>query len=234
MISTNIQSMFDNANSIVFLTGAGVSTSSGIPDYRSKNGLYTKDTDKSAEYYLSAKCLNNEPEVFYQYLKENMYYPNAKPNIIHQRQAEFTQNKRAAIITQNIDGLYQKVAAKNLVEFHGNLYDIYCQTCHQKVDYQTYFNSMYHENCGGILRPNVVLYEEGLSTENVKRSIELVSNADLLVVVGTTMRVYPFAGLLNYRSNTSKLIVVNQEELQFSVPYEMIKTDAKEFFTELK
>lgn len=235
MISKNIQTTFDQATSIVFLTGAGVSTPSGIPDYRSKGGLYKQnDTKKPAEYYLSSECLINEPQIFYDYVKANMYYPNAKANIIHQVQAEFTKRKQASVITQNVDGLYNQVGTQNLVEFHGDLYDIYCQTCHENVDYSIYLDSMTHQNCGGILRPNIVLYGEGLSTKNVKESIEMVSNADLLVIVGTSMQVYPFAGLLNYRNEDAKVVIINKETLDFSFPYQMVQTDAQEFFAELE
>ena len=173
MIDAKIQSEFDNAKRIVFLTGAGVSTASGIPDYRSKNGLYTNDkTDKPAEYYLSSDCLRNEPKVFWEYEKSNMYYPDAKPNVIHERQAQFTQQRDATVVTQNIDSLYRKAGTQNLVEFHGNLYKVYCQKCHKTVDYKEYLKSMYHENCGGVLRPDIVLYGEGLDPVAISKSVD--------------------------------------------------------------
>lgn len=232
---TEIQKMFDDAHHIVFLTGAGVSTPSGIPDYRSKGGLYTNDeTNKPAEYYLSHDCLVNEPETFYHYVMNNMYYPNAKPNVIHEKQEELTRENRAAIVTQNVDGLYQKVGAIHLSEFHGNLYDIYCQKCGKHVDYATYAKSMYHENCGGILRPNIVLYGEGINEETVMQSLQAVQKADLIVIVGTSMRVYPFAGLLDYRQPNAKVLVINQEELNLPVPFIMQKMDAVDFFNELQ
>ena len=234
MIDQNIQTKFDDAENISFMTGAGVSTPSGIPDYRSKDGLYTNDSsDKPAEYYLSVECLNNEPVIFYQYMIKNMYYPDAKPNIIHNKQSEFTRKRNATIITQNIDGLYKKANANNLVEFHGTLYDVYCLKCGQHVDYHEYLSDMYHENCGGILRPNIVLYGEGLNENSVSKSINYISNADLIVIVGTSMRVYPFAGLIEYRKPNAEIIVVNKEKISVDFPYIMVQTDAEEFFKDL-
>ncbi|ANZ57356.1 NAD-dependent protein deacylase [Fructilactobacillus lindneri] len=230
-----LQQLFDDAKQITFLTGAGVSTPSGIPDYRSKGGLYTTDkTDKPAEYYLSHDCLVNEPEVFYQYVMNNMYYPNAQPNVIQKKQSILTRQNRASIVTQNVDNLYEKADARHLNEFHGNLYDIYCQKCGKHVDYQTYAQSMYHQNCGGILRPNIVLYGEGINQETVIKSVQAVQNADLLVVVGSSMRVYPFAGLLDYRNPEAKILVINQEKLALPGDFIMQQMDAVDFFDKLK
>lgn len=235
MNQDNIQEKFNNAKNIVFLTGAGISTPSGIPDYRSKGGLYTNDkSNKPAEYYLSHDCLVNEPEVFYEYVKKNMYYPDAKPNVIHEKQAELTRQNRASIITQNVDNLYEKADAKNLNEFHGNLYDIYCQKCGKHVDYHEYMKSMYHKNCGGILRPNIVLYGEGINTQTVENGVRLMSQSDLIVIVGTSMRVYPFAGLLDYRNPNADVIAINQEALHFDFPFTMVQEDAVDFFDKLK
>ncbi len=234
MIDSKLQAEFDNAKRIVFLTGAGVSTASGVPDYRSKNGLYTNDkSDKPAEYYLSTDCLRDEPKVFWEYEKSNMYYPDAKPNVIHERQAEFTQKRNAVVVTQNIDSLYRKANTQNLVEFHGNLYKVYCQKCHKTVNYKDYLKSMYHENCGGILRPDIVLYGEGLDPVAISKSVEAVSQADLIVIVGTSMRVYPFAGLIDYRSQNAKVLAVNEEPLQFGFPFTMVKENAVDFFQDL-
>ncbi|GHP13119.1 NAD-dependent protein deacetylase [Lentilactobacillus fungorum] len=235
MVDEDIQSEFDHAKKIVFLTGAGVSTASGIPDYRSKGGLYTNDrSNRPAEYYLSSDCLRDEPKVFYQYEKKNMYYPDAKPNVIHEKQAEFTKKKGATVVTQNIDNLYREAGTKNLVEFHGNLYNVYCQKCRKKVNYKDYLTSMYHRNCGGILRPDIVLYGEGLNPSAISQSVDAVSKADLIVIVGTSMRVYPFAGLIDYRSANAKVLAINEEALSFSFPFTMIKENAVKFFKDLK
>lgn len=233
-MDTQIQSLFDNAKHIVFLTGAGVSTASHIPDYRSKNGLYSTDTTgKPAEYYLSHACLNNEPDVFYTFVKENMYYPDAKPNVIHEKQAELTRQDRASVITQNVDDLYNKVDTKHLVEFHGNLYHVYCQKCKKVVDWHKYLESDVHKECGGILRPGIVLYDEGLNQKNIVDSIQLMQQADLVVIVGTSMRVYPFAGLLDYRNPSAPVLAINQEKLNLGIDFTMIQQDASKFFDDL-
>lgn len=231
-LDEKIQAQFDNANHIVFLTGAGVSTPSGIPDYRSKNGLYTGH--RNAEYYLSHTALVQEPDVFYHYVIDNLYQPDAVPNVIHDKQAALTQQDRATIITQNIDGLYVKAGAKHLVEFHGSLYDVYCQKCGKSVDWHDYLKSPIHEGCGGTLRPNVVLYEEGLNEANIAHAVNALAAADLVVITGTSMRVYPFAGLLDYRNSQAPVIVVNQEKLNFTFEPETVLTDAADFYADLK
>ncbi|MBW1604811.1 NAD-dependent protein deacylase [Lactobacillus sp. Sy-1] len=231
----DVQKVFNQAKRIVFLTGAGVSTPSGIPDYRSKNGLYEQDNDgKPAEYYLSHACLQNEPDKFYAFVKNNMYYPDAKPNPIHEKQAALTNQNRASIITQNVDNLYNVAHATHLVEFHGNLYDVTCQKCHRSVDWHAYLESPVHKDCGGILRPGIVLYDEGLDPKRVQTSVDLMSESDLIVIVGTSMRVYPFAGLLQYRNPSAPVIAINQEKLDLGIPLKMIQGDAVTFFKELR
>lgn len=231
-MEARLQKLFDDATHIVFLTGAGVSTPSGIPDYRSKNGLYTGH--HNAEYYLSHACLAKEPETFYQYVKQNLYYPDAKPNVIHQKQAALTQQNRATVVTQNIDNLYREAGCQHLVEFHGNLYKVYCQVCGQPADWHDYLKDPHHEVDGGWLRPDVVLYDEGLNATNIQRAVGAMAAADLVVIVGTSMRVYPFAGLLNYRNAKAPVVVINQEKLDLGVPIEMVQADATSFFNELQ
>lgn len=229
-----LQTAVTNAQKIVFLTGAGVSTPSGIPDYRSKNGLYTNDNSQhSAEYYLSIDCLRDEPALFYEYMMKNMYYPKAIPNVIHEKQAALTRMNKAKVITQNIDGLYEKAQTKDLLSFHGTLYDVYCLKCGQHVDYHQYLTSSIHNNCGGTLRPNIVLYGEGLNQFVVSQSIAAVNAADLVVIVGTSMRVYPFANLIDYLNAAAKLVVINQEPLDLPLNYTMLQADASQVFASL-
>lgn len=230
---TELNEILNRANKIVFLTGAGVSTASGIPDYRSKNGLYAQK--KTPEYLLSHTCLIREPETFYQYVKHNLYYPNAKPNIIHKKMAAFAKAGKAIIITQNIDNLHGQsgVPVDRLVEFHGNLYKIYCQKCHQRVPYQTYLQSMHHQNCGGILRADVVLYEEGIKQENLQKSVLALQQADTIVVCGTSFVVYPFAGLIEYRNSNAKVVAVNKETISLPEKGIMIKGDAVQEFEQV-
>ena len=227
---TALNDLIQAAHHIVFLTGAGVSTASGIPDYRSKNGLYAHG--ESPEYLLSHDCLVEHPKLYYDFVKHNLFYPNAKPNIIHQKMATLTRDGKAMIITQNIDDLHAQADPKSgtLIEFHGDLYDVYCQKCYTHVDWHQYLKSMYHQNCGGILRSNIVLYGEGIDEQKLARSIAAVEQADLIVVVGTSFVVYPFAGLLQYRPATAKVVAVNEEPITLPPDGIMIINDAtKEF-----
>lgn len=226
------QHYFDDANHIVFLTGAGVSTASGIPDFRSANGLYTKN--KRAEYYLSHRYFATDPDGFYQYCKENLYFPDAKPNVIHQKQAALTRQDRATVITQNIDNLYEEAGAKHLIDFHGNLYHVYCEKCSQTVDWHEYLKSRLHQIDNGPLRPDVVLYDEGIKAADIENSVRAMQEADLVVIVGTSMKVYPFAGLLEYRNPTAPVIAINQQRLSFSFPFTMVQDDAVKYFEELQ
>ena len=227
-----VQQLFDQAQHIVFLTGAGVSTASGIPDFRSANGLYTKD--KNAEYYLSHRYFVSDPDGFYRFCKENLYFPDAKPNVIHTKQAALTQQDRATVITQNIDNLYEEAGTKHLIDFHGNLFNVYCEKCGQSVPIEDYLKSRIHQTDGGPLRPDVVFYDEGIKQENVINSVRAMQAADLVVIVGTSMKVYPFAGLLEYANPAATVLAINQEALQLPVKFQMIQTDATEFFKALK
>lgn len=225
------QELFDNAKHIVFLTGAGVSTASGIPDFRSANGLYTKN--KNAEYYLSHRFFESDPDGFYDYCKNNLYFPDAKPNVIHEKQAAFTQQDRATVITQNIDNLYEEAGTKHLVDFHGNLYHVYCEKCHESVPVADYLKSRIHEKDGGNLRPDIVLYDEGISQTAISQSLNAMANADLVVIVGTSMKVYPFAGLLQYANPSAKVLAINQQALDLPVDFKMIQEDATKYFADL-
>ncbi len=227
-----IQHYFDDANHIVFLTGAGVSTASGIPDFRSANGLYTKN--QRAEYYLSHRYFAADPDGFYNYCKENLYFPDAQPNVIHTKQAAFTQQDRATVITQNIDNLYEEANTKHLIDFHGNLYHVYCEKCGQSVDWHEYLKSRIHQTDGGPLRPDIVLYDEGIKAADIQNSVRAMQEADLVVIVGTSMKVYPFAGLLDYRNPAAPVIAVNQQKLSFGFPFTMIQEDAVKYFDELQ
>ncbi|WP_283587441.1 NAD-dependent protein deacylase [Limosilactobacillus viscerum] len=231
-MDTNIQAAFDDAKHIVFLTGAGVSTASGIPDFRSANGLYTQN--RNAEYYLSHRYFASDPEGFYEFCKKNLYFPDAKPNVIHEKQAALTQQDRATVITQNIDNLYEEAGTKHLVDFHGNLYNVYCEKCGKSVPVEEYLESRIHKLDGGPLRPDIVLYDEGIKQQNIVDAVKALQNADLVVIVGTSMKVYPFAGLLEYRNPNAKVIAINRQKLNFSFDFEMVQEDATKFFDELK
>lgn len=225
------QALFDHAQHIVFLTGAGVSTASGIPDFRSANGLYTQN--KNAEYYLSHRYFVSDPEGFYEYCKNNLYFPDAKPNVIHEKQAALTKQDRATVITQNIDNLYEEAGTKHLVDFHGNLYNVYCEKCHESVPVAEYLKSRIHEKDGGNLRPDIVLYDEGISQTAISQSLNALAKADLVVIVGTSMKVYPFAGLLQYANPAAKVLAINQQKLTLPVDFQMIQADATKYFADL-
>lgn len=225
------QRALQEAQHIVFMTGAGVSTPSGIPDYRSKNGLYTGH--HNAEYYLSHAFLAEHPQDFYDYLQQNLYYPQAQPNVIHEKMAALTRAGRASVITQNIDNLYNVAHTENLVEFHGNLYSIYCTKCGQSVAWQDYLKSPYHATDHGYLRPNVVLYDEGIDQKNVQRSLDYLQHADLVVICGTSFRVYPFAGLIDYRNPRARVMAINEEPLQLPFDFTMVQQNAVEFFKDV-
>ena len=231
-METTIQTAFDDAKHIVFLTGAGVSTASGIPDFRSANGLYTQN--RNAEYYLSHRYFASDPDGFYEFCKKNLYFPDAKPNVIHEKQAALTQQDRATVITQNIDNLYEEAGTKHLIDFHGNLYHVYCEKCGEAVPVADYLKSRIHAKDGGPLRPDIVLYDEGIKQQNIIDAVKAMQAADLVVIVGTSRKVYPFAGLLEYRNPNAKVVAINRQELRFSFDFEMVQEDATKFFAELK
>ncbi|HDM8965676.1 TPA: NAD-dependent protein deacylase [Listeria innocua] len=227
----NLKEAIKQAEHIVFLTGAGVSVPSGIPDYRSKNGLYAGMS--SPEYMLSHTCLVREPEKFYQFVTENMYYPDAVPNTIHRKMAEIEAEKNVTVITQNIDGLHEKAGSKKVVNFHGSLYHCYCQKCGRSVSASDYLQSDIHADCGGVVRPDVVLYEEAISESAIDQSLAAIREADLIVIVGTSFRVSPFCNLTDYRNKKARIFAVNKERISLPYLFEMIENDAVKVFAEI-
>ncbi len=183
---------------------------------------------------MSHRYFASDPEGFYEFCKKNLYFPDAKPNVIHEKQAALTQQDRATVITQNIDNLYEEAGTKHLVDFHGNLYNVYCEKCGKSVPVEEYLESRIHKLDGGPLRPDIVLYDEGIKQQNIVDAVKALQNADLVVIVGTSMKVYPFAGLLEYRNPNAKVIAINRQKLNFSFDFEMVQEDATKFFDELK
>ena len=206
-----LQTDIKQAKHIVFLTGAGVSTHSGIPDYRSKNGIYN-GIKESPETILSEDTLYHRPELFYHFVMDNMYFPDAKPNLIHQKIAKFC-NEKGDLITQNIDRLDSKAGNQHVTEFHGNLYNIYCTKCHKPVSYEEYAQNYFHKDCGGIIRPGIVLYGEAINPLALNNSVNIMQKSDLIIICGTSFVVYPFAQLLAYRSPNAKIYSVNKTEI---------------------
>jgi NAD-dependent deacetylase len=222
--------MIASSSAITFLTGAGVSTPSGIPDYRSLKGIY-HGIDQP-EYLLSVEAMKNEPQKFYSFIK-NIYHPKAEPNVIHLEMARLATTKNVWVVSQNIDGLHRKARSQQLVDFHGSLYHCYCRKCGQSVSWQTYLQTDRHENCGGQLRPAIVLYGEGFSDETIEQSVLVVQQASLIVIVGTSFQVHPFCDLIQYRSPNSRILVINQEPIRLAQEYDFLQTDGTVVFEKL-
>lgn len=232
-MTVDLQSLIDSADRIVFMTGAGVSTASGIPDYRSKNGIYHNQTLRP-EYLLSTEALLNEPQLMYDFILANMFFPDAKPNVIHQKMAALTQQGRAKIITQNVDGLHLKAGANthDVIEFHGNIYDIYAPKDGNRVDYHQYQAGLYRAEDHALLRPNITLYGE--IPFRVEEAARWVQTADLIVIVGTSFVVYPFAGLLEYANFDTKVVAFNLEKIAAPAYVQQSIGDAMPVFEHLQ
>lgn len=200
------------SDNIVFFGGAGVSTESGIPDFRSPDGLYNQKYKYPPETIISHSFYLRNPEEFYRFYKDKMIYPEAEPSITHKALAKLEkEGKLKGVITQNIDGLHQKAGSKNVIELHGSVLRNYCSKCHKfyGVDKILESDGIPRCDCGGIIKPDVVLYEEGLNEADIDNAVKLIKEADILIVGGTSLGVYPAAGLINYYTK-DKLILVNK------------------------
>lgn len=210
-----LQEIIKNSDNIVFFGGAGVSTESDIPDFRSSNGIFNQKTNQTytPERVVSHSFFETNTEFFYEFYKDKMIYENAKPNKAHIALAKLEKmGKLKAIITQNIDGLHQMAGSKNVLELHGTIHRNYCQNCNEFYDLNYIINSNgipKCTKCNGIIKPDVVLYEESLDGDVIQKSIEAINNADVLIIGGTSLVVYPAAGLVNYFKG-SKLVVINK------------------------
>lgn len=196
-----LQQIINESNNIVFFGGAGVSTESGIPDFRSVDGLYNQKYDYPPEEILSHTFFNTHTEYFYDFYRDKMLVLDAEPNAAHLKLAELEQaGKLTAVLTQNIDGLHQKAGCKNVFELHGSVHRNYCTSCHKfyNAEYIKSSKGVPRCNCGGIIKPDVVLYEEGLDDNTVNGAINAIKNADCLIVAGTSLNVYPAAGFIRY------------------------------------
>lgn len=200
------------SDNIVFFGGAGVSTESGIPDFRSVDGLYNQKYDYPPETILSHTFYMKHTEEFYRFYRDKMLVPDARPNAAHLKLAELeAAGKVKAVITQNIDGLHQMAGSKNVLELHGSVHRNYCRKCGKLYSAQDILESTGVPmcSCGGQIKPDVVLYEEGLDNQTIQDSIHYISHADMLIIGGTSLAVYPAAGLIDYyRGN--KLVLVNK------------------------
>ena len=208
--ATEMANLIKTSKNLVFLTGAGVSTPSGIPDYRSVTGLYTETGLKEPEYLLSRRALLRDPNDFHRFIKQ-LCQKDALPNIIHEKMAQLEQQKNVTIITQNIDGLHLKAGSQNVIEFHGTLATCYCEGCLVTVEQKEFLKGPQHENCGGALRPDIVLYDEQIDYNNTSHALQAMAAADTIVIVGTSFRVYPFAGLIAYANRNAQILTINKE-----------------------
>ena len=206
-----LKELVDGSNNIVFFGGSGVSTESGIPDFRSTDGLYHQQYAYPPETILSHSFFMRKPDEFYRFYKNKMLCLDAAPNAAHKKLAELeAKGKLKAVITQNIDGLHQAAGSKEVLELHGSVHRNYCMRCGKFYDagYMLHAEGIPTCECGGMIKPDVVLYEEGLDNAVLSKSIEYIANADVLIIGGTSLVVYPAAGLVDYyRGN--KLVVVN-------------------------
>lgn len=215
---------------IVFLTGAGVSTLSGIPDYRSATGLYTTSGLKEPEYLLSRQAMLHDTDDFRRFISQ-LCQKEAQPNVIHKKMAKLAKRKDVTVITQNIDGLHSLAGSKKVIEFHGSLANSYCEKCRTIVETELFLKHATHPSCGGILRPDVVLYDEQIPYENVELSLKAMMHADVIVIVGTSFKVYPFASLIDYKNKDATILVVNKEPIYGAQPDWAFYGDGGEVFS---
>ena len=205
----------DESDNIVFFGGAGVSTESGIPDFRSTDGLYNQQYDYPPETILSHSFFLRKTEEFYRFYRAKMLCTDAQPNAAHRKLAEWEKaGKLRAVITQNIDGLHQKAGSRNVLELHGSVLRNYCRKCGKFYGVEAIQESRGVPlcDCGGVIKPDVVLYEEGLDEDTIARSVSAIRAADVLIIGGTSLTVWPAAGLVQYYRG-SKLAVINKMEL---------------------
>ena len=220
--------IIEESNNIVFFGGAGVSTESGIPDFRSKDGLYNQKYKYPPERILSHTFFINNTEEFYKFYKEKMNSLKYEPNITHIKLAQLEkQGKLKAVITQNIDGLHQKAGSKTVYELHGSVLRNYCMKCNKFYDGEYVFSStgVPKCTCSGIIKPDVVLYEEGLDDSTVENAILAIRNADLMIVAGTSLTVYPASGLINYFRGRN-LVLINRDSTQFDRVANLVINDS--------
>ena len=225
---TEFKNIIKNSDNIVFFGGAGVSTESGIPDFRSVDGLYNQKYDYPPETILSHSFFIKHTQEFYKFYRDKMLCLGAKPNITHKVLAELEKDgKLKAVITQNIDGLHQMAGSKNVFELHGSVHRNYCMKCGKFHDVSEILNSsdIPKCSCGGIIKPDVVLYEEGLDDKCVNGAITAISNADVLIVGGTSLCVYPAAGFIRYY-NSDKLIIINKSSTGYDNSADMVINDS--------
>ncbi|MBL4930476.1 NAD-dependent protein deacylase [Clostridium paridis] len=222
-----LKEIIKDSNNIVFFGGAGVSTESGIPDFRSANGLFNQKLNRTftPEQLVSHTFFMRYPEEFFAFYKAKLIYQDAKPNDAHKALAKLEEmGKLKAVITQNIDGLHQMAGSKNVFELHGSVHRNYCMKCHSFYDADFIVNSKgvpTCTKCGGTVKPDVVLYEEGLDEDTINGAVSAIAKADTLIIGGTSLTVYPAAGLIKY-FNGKHLILINKTSTQYDGAAEVV------------
>lgn len=229
-----LKKVIDGSENIVFFGGAGVSTESNIPDFRSERGLYhaQQKYGNSPETMLSHSFYRNNTQMFFKYYKENLIYPEAQPNDAHKALARLEEmGKLKAIITQNIDGLHQKAGSKKVYELHGSVLRNYCESCGKFYDVDYIMDEAHcregipHCECGGIVKPDVVLYEEMLDEDCIQGAVDAIQKADTMIIGGTLLVVYPAAGLINYFGGKN-LVLINKTETSYDGRADLVIYDS--------
>ena len=222
-----LKEWIDGSDNIVFFGGAGVSTESGIPDFRSQDGLYNQEYAYPPETILSHTFFMRNPKEFYRFYRNKMLVLDAKPNAAHRKLAQWEKEGRLkAVITQNIDGLHQKAGSKEVLELHGSIHRNYCTRCGKFFDaeYMQRAEGVPKCECGGIIKPDVVLYEEALDDKVVDGAVNAIAQADLLIVGGTSLNVWPAAGLINYFRG-DRLVLINKSAVARDLAAGLVITD---------
>ena len=231
-----LKQWISESNRIVFFGGAGVSTESGIPDFRSVDGLYSQKFDYPPETIISHGFYQRRPEYFFRFYREKMLPLGFEPNITHKVLAHWEQEgKLTAVVTQNIDGLHQKAGSKKVYELHGSVLRNYCVRCGKfhTAEFVRDYDGVPTCDCGGIVKPDVVLYEESLDQDTIEKSVGAIASADLLIVAGTSLTVYPAANMINYY-NGDRLVLINRDKTNFDHLADLVFHDSLgEIFSQL-
>ncbi len=223
-----LQNMIDDSRRIVFFGGAGVSTESGIPDFRSADGLYNQKYAYPPEQIVSHSFFMRRTEEFYRFYRDRMIFPDAKPNAAHLKLAELERaGKLSCVITQNIDGLHQAAGSRNVIELHGSVHRNHCMSCGKKYPLSAVTEStgIPRCSCGGVIKPDVVLYEESLDDGDLTRAMTEISEADMMMIGGTSLAVYPAAGLVRFFRGRH-LAVINKSAISADSTAELVIADA--------
>ena len=222
-----LKAWVDASRRIVFFGGAGVSTESGIPDFRSTGGLYHQEWKYPPEVILSHSFYKSNPEEFFRFYRAKMLAPEAKPNAAHRKLAEWeAAGKLTAVVTQNIDGLHQAAGSRAVYELHGSVHRNYCERCRKFYGLDAVLNSdgIPRCACGGVIKPDVVLYEEGLDQDTLNGAVRAIAGADLLIIGGTSLNVYPAAGLIHYYRG-DRLVLINKSAVAQDLNAGLVITD---------